>query len=312
MTDIDVAPPFTVRMVAGRMGAEVQGLVLSGDLDPAVVAALRRELLEKKVLCFRGHGHVDDAELVRIGSLFGTVTYGSAPRRFTEADPIRKVDATDPGHLRANVWHTDHLFVDRPPSIAILRAVETPRDGGDTMWADTGNAYRMLPASLRSLAEQLKVLHANEFDYDQLDLDAEGVTNTAVTDSIARMQTYAAIQPVIHVHPETGERCFLLGRHARHIVGLTAAESAAIIRLYQDRITRPENTARWSWQPGDIVMWDNRSTQHYAVDDWGHQRRILHRLSIAGEVPVGIDGQPARVVRGDPSAYYTAAGADRS
>ena len=122
-------------------------------------------------------------------------------------------------------------------------------------------------------------------DYDQLGLSDDGSSNIEVMRTVNNLQTYATVQPVVHVHPETGERCFLLGKHARHIIGVTAAESAAIIRIFQDRITAPENTARWRWQPGDLVMWDNRSTQHYAVDDWGSQPRILHRLSIAGEPP---------------------------
>jgi taurine dioxygenase len=293
-----------LRAVAGRIGVEAADVRLSGTLPEETVAALRRAVLEHKVVFFRNQHHLDDDALVGVGGRFGTVTLGSAPRRRTEASPIRHVDATDPGHLRANVWHTDHLFVERPPSIAILRAVVIPDTGGDTAWANTATAYAALPDPLRTLADALWVLHANEFDYDQLGLSEDGGTDDAVSRTLNAFERYAAIQPVVHVHPETGERCLLLGKHARHLVGLSASESAAVLRMFQDRITRPENTVRWSWRPGDVVMWDNRSTQHYAVDDWGDQPRILHRLSIAGDAPVAIDGRRGRLVQGDTADYY--------
>jgi taurine dioxygenase len=295
---------LTVLTIAGRLGVEVLDVPLSAELSDATVGAVRQLLLDHKVVCFPNQQHLDDDTMVRVAGRFGRVTLGSAPRRRTEGSAIHKVDATDPGHLRANVWHTDHLFVERPPSIEILRAVVVPNSGGDTMWANTATAYAALPPPLRSLADALWVLHANEFEYDQLGLDEDGTTNEAVNRTVHAFESYAMLQPVVHVHPETGERCFLLGKHARYIIGLSSSESTALIRIFQDRITRPENTARWAWKPGDVVMWDNRSTQHYAVDDWDDQPRILHRISIAGDPPVGVDGRNGRLVRGDTADYY--------
>ena len=105
------------------------------------------------------------------------------------------------------------------------------------------------------------------------------------------------------MHPETGERAFVLGHFVKSFVGLNTAESTALFTLLQNRITKVENTVRWAWEPGDVAMWDNRATQHYAVADFDTHYREMRRITVAGDVPVGIDGRPSRVLRGDAIAY---------
>ena len=100
--------------------------------------------------------------------------------------------------------------------------------------------------------------------------------------------------PVVRVHPETGERTLVAGDFTRGFLGLDSHESATLLELLQRRITMPENTIRWNWAPGDVAMWDNRATQHRAVDDYDDQRRVMHRVTLSGDVPVDIHGQPSR------------------
>ena len=208
----------------------------------------------------------------------------------------------------ANQWHTDVTFVDRPPKASILRAVELPAYGGTTTWASTVSAYQQLPQPLQQLADGLWAMHNNAFDYGQVD-PAKLAALEADPDAIVKYASqfhathYETHHPVVRVHPETGERSLLLGNFVKSILGVNGAESQALFRIFQDRITWLENTIRWSWEPGDVAMWDNRATQHYAVSDYGTQHRVMHRVTLAGDIPVSVNGERSRVVSGDASDY---------
>jgi taurine dioxygenase len=117
--------------------------------------------------------------------------------------------------------------------------------------------------------------------------------------------------PVVRVHPETGERTLLAGDFVRGFVGLDSHESHVLLELLQRRITMPENTIRWNWEHGDVAMWDNRATQHRAVDDYDDQPRLMHRVTLMGDVPVDVHGQRSRVISGAPLEAAPAANADR-
>jgi taurine dioxygenase len=108
---------------------------------------------------------------------------------------------------------------------------------------------------------------------------------------------------LVHVHPETGERALLLGQFVKRLVGLSTRDSAAVVELLQREVTRLENTARWGWRPGDVAIWDNRATQHYAVADYDDHHRLMHRITVAGDVPVSVDGVRSTLRRGDASTY---------
>jgi taurine dioxygenase len=115
---------------------------------------------------------------------------------------------------------------------------------------------------------------------------------------------YQTEHPAVRVHPETGERSLVLGGFAQTVVGLGPQASRDLLRLLQDYVVRPENTVRWKWRVGDLVIWDNRATQHYAIHDYGAARRRGERVTVAGPVPIGVDGRASLALRGDASAYY--------
>lgn len=287
--DDAVGVALTVRVLAGRIGAEISGLTLRADLSPDIVAAIRKALLQYKVLFFREQHHMTVGEQEAFAKLFGPLvphpTLEKMPGTETALDLVY-TDAT----MAANEWHTDDVCVVAPASIGILRALTIPPVGGDTLFANTVSAYTHLPEPLRELANQLWVLHANTFDAE------DAVKNRAEAPPVV----YRTEHPLVRVHPETGERTMILGYHAQKFIGLNRQDSMRLIGLFQDHITRPENTVRWSWRVGDIALWDNRATQHYGIGDFA-ERRHLHRVSVAGDVPQSIDGRRsiARYPRAD-------------
>lgn len=282
-----------------RIGAVVHGVDLSQDLSDAVIAAIRATLLKHRVIFFRDQ-HLDADQHLRFASRFGPITAGHPTLSHEPGQPqVLELDSLAGG--RADGWHTDNTFTDRPPTFSVLRSVVIPRCGGDTTWASTVAAYEHLPAPLRSLADTLRSVHTNAPDT---------ASTVEYTDEATRLHDeeftstiFETEHPVVRAHPETGERALLLGGFAQRIVGLSGKESRTVIGLLQDRVPTPENTVRWHWAEGDLAMWDNRSTQHYAVNDYGDIHRVVKRVTVAGAVPVGIDGRPSVPLRGDASAY---------
>ncbi len=298
---IDRPQTLTVYRLGGRIGARLDGVRLGPDLGEETVAAIRAALLTHKVVFFRDQGHLDDAGQIAFAEQLGTLTTAH-PTVNTGSAHVLSLAATQ--GMAANSWHTDVTFVDRVPAISILRGVTIPPYGGTTNWANTATAYDALPAPLKALVDGLWAVHSNEFDYArESEDDNEGPDRDALDRTQFRSTYYETEHPVVRVHPETGERTLLLGHFVKKFVGLNSSESSAIFQLLQARITKLENTVRWQWQEGDVAMWDNRATQHYAVADFDNHRREVRRVTVAGDVPVGIDGRPGRVVAGDSDAY---------
>ena len=279
-------------LVAGRIGGEVRNIQLTGDLDDSTVSALRRALGRHKVLFFRKQHHMDDREQQAFGRRWGTpVRHPTAPAQV--GDFLLELDSQHGG--KSNVWHTDVTFMASYPSASILRAVKIPPAGGDTVWANTAEAYARLPKPLQALADTLRAVHSNDYDY--------AVNHTQKDDGADAYQAafistvYEAEHPVVRVHPVTGERTLVLGAFFKQFVGLNSGDSRHLFETLQAHITRLENTVRWRWNEGDVAIWDNRATQHYAIDDYGDQRRVVRRVTISGDVPVAIDGQPSRQLK---------------
>jgi alpha-ketoglutarate-dependent taurine dioxygenase len=266
-------------------GAEVFGVDLDRATDQTIVD-VRAALVEHKVLFFRDQ-QLDDDGQVRLGRRLGELT---APHPVVggvdEAHPeIYALDSADNGF--ADVWHTDVTFMKRPPLGSILRAVTLPPSGGDTNWADSQLAYESLSAPVRALADQLTAVHDGnrEFGY-YLAQRRGGRGSVWEGEVVTRLEPVE--HPVVRVHPETGRRgLFVNPGFTSHVVGVSEAESRGILDLLYAHLTKPEHIVRHRWRVGDVAMWDNRSTAHYANRDYGTAHRVMHRITLRGDVPVG-------------------------
>ncbi|CAN5505128.1 alpha-ketoglutarate-dependent sulfate ester dioxygenase [soil metagenome] len=290
----------SVTKLGSRIGAEIGGVRLGGDLDQAEVAEIEQALLTHKVVFFRGQHQLDDRQQQEFGQRLGALVAHHALRDAEGRNPL--IQPIDSEWGKATQWHTDVTFTADYPKASILRAVTLPEYGGSTLWASTVAAYEALPTSLRALTEELWALHSNRYDYAGAKPKATGGEGVAAFSN----PDFRTEHPVVRVHPVTGERALLLGGFVRQLIGLDSYESAQLIELLQRRITQPENTLRWNWQPGDVAIWDNRATQHRAIDDYDDQRRIMHRVTLAGEVPVSVHGERSRGV-GDANLAAVAA-----
>lgn len=293
--------PDVVKLGA-NIGARIDSVRLGGDLDESTATAINDALLTHKVIFFREQHHLDDDGQLDFARLLGTPTTAH-PTLTSRGERVLPIDSQ---YDKANSWHTDVTFVDRIPKASLLRAVTLPEYGGTTTWASTEAAYDQLPAPLRILVENLWAVHTNQYDYAESYYagKAEALTDAERAYRDEFVSTYYETEhPVVRVHPETGKRVLLLGHFIKRFVGLGSTESAALFQLLQNRVTKLENTIRWSWQPGDLAIWDNRATQHYAVADYDDQYRRLSRVTLAGDVPVDVFGGSSRVIAGDASHY---------
>ena len=289
-----------VRPVAGRIGAEITGVRLAEQLTDETVALIRETLLQHKVVFLRGQDELTDDEQVEFAKRLGTVTTAHPTVPGVEnAEHVLPLDA-DRG-ARANSWHTDVTFVENPPAFSVLRSVTIPPYGGDTVWANTVAAYEELPKELQELAARLWGVHTNAYDY------AANRPNPSRAEQQRHEQfvstVYETEHPVVRVHPETEERSLLLGHFVQRFLGFGSSDSKRLFELLQSHVTRLENTVRWRWAPGDVAIWDNRATQHYAVDDYDDLARKVNRVTVAGDVPVDIEGRRSVSRRGDATAY---------
>ncbi|GAB3663090.1 TauD/TfdA family dioxygenase [Actinocorallia lasiicapitis] len=292
---------FDIRKAGGRIGAEVVGLDVR-DITEPLFAELNAALLEHKALIFRGQ-HLDDEGQTAFASRFGPLTGAHPTVPSVEGQP-QVLDVNGDEGIRANQWHTDVTFVRTPPKASTLRGIIVPPYGGNTLIANSATAYQDLPEPLRRFADEAWAVHANDYDYVQPQFDSEQRQEHR---KVFTTTKYRTAHPVVRVHPESGERGLFIGGFAQQIVGLSTRESRALLDLLQAYVTRPENIFRVQWQPGDLVLFDNRITQHYAPDDFGDLPRHLRRVTVAGDAPVSISGETSKLLEGDDASHYTPA-----
>jgi taurine dioxygenase len=282
MTTIATAfDPLTV-----TIGAEVSDVDLA-DLTPTGFAAIRAALLDRKVLVFRGQHHLTPASHRAFAARFGELTpsHPVVPGLDTEFPEIYVLDSHDGG--KSPVWHTDVTFTTTPPLGSVLRAVSLPPTGGDTCWTDLEAAYLVLSPALRDLADRLTAVHDGRAEFDEFLRERRGGEGNLWEGKQVRSLD-PVTHPVVRVHPETGRRSlFVNPGFTTHIQDVTPKESQALLEVFFDAIGRPEHSVRHRWRPGDVVVWDNRATAHIAIDDYGDAHRVMHRITIRGDRPVG-------------------------
>jgi taurine dioxygenase len=302
---VDVSP------VAGHIGAEISGIDLAAPLDKEAVTEIRSALLRWKVVFFRGQ-NLDHGAYVAFARHFGELLTSpsrgpGSPAAFPEVEST--VDWARPEltygmdaaewadrnrHTVFRGWHRDLSPWIDPPAATMLRAEAVPSYGGDTTWSNLAAAYAGLSEPVRRFADTLRAEHRYGVGY-QSRPDRDGYLDHL------RDHQVASVHPVVRVHPETGERVlFIDQQYVERIVGVSRPESRRILEMLAEQTVRPEYTVRFRWEPGSIAFWDNRATMHLAPGDLASpdQPRILHRILVAGDIPVGVDGRPSEPLVG--------------
>lgn len=258
------------------IGAEVQGVQLA-NVDDETFREIEQAFLDYKVLFFRDQA-LETSEHVAFARRFGELEEhpflppshsDEALVRFEKSEEVVGVE---------NQWHTDVSWRERPALGSMLRAIEVPRYGGDTLFADMVAAYEGLPADLREQLDGLEAVHDFSFSFGRA-LDEETRKK--------RQQEFPAVaHPLIRTHPVTGRKAIYACKvFTSHIVGLPEDESRALLERLYDEATVPEYQCRFRWEAGSVALWDNRSVQHYASNDYWPQRRVMERAAIVGERP---------------------------
>jgi alpha-ketoglutarate-dependent taurine dioxygenase len=272
-----------VEPISGALGAEISGVDLSKPLDDATVAALRRAWLEHLVVFFRDQP-LTPAQFLAFARRFGEpieYPFVKGLAEHPEIIPVLKL-----AHEKINfggVWHSDTAYLDEPPMASMLVAREIPPAGGDTLFANMYMAYDALSDGMKRMLEGLQAVNSSS------KADASRTREDRMKDSAREVKKeYVAAHPVVRVHPETGRKALYVNvAHTVKFDGLTDEESAPLLRFLFEHQVRPELTCRFRWQPGSIAFWDNRCAQHNAINDYAGHKRLLHRITLAGERPKG-------------------------
>ena len=269
-----------VRRLSPTIGAEIRGVDCAARLSEATIAAIRSVWLDSLVVFFPDQVLDDDAQ-IRFANRFGEVTEGHPVEDLVaERGEIHEIDSIKD---RTNFWHTDITFLERPAMAAMLRAVVVPDSGGDTMWCDTRAAYEALAPPLQRLCDELTAVHHEPY---YAKVVSEGGGN--VWEGAKLMDLAPVEHPVVRVHPETGRRnLFVNPKFTIRIRRLPRLQSDGLLRLLYEHMTQPEFLVRYHWAPGTLGFWDNRATMHFGIHDYRDERRIMHRVTLRGDRPIG-------------------------
>ncbi len=272
-----MAATLKVEPLTATIGAEVGGVDLADDLADDVVEELRAALLEWKVLFFRDQHHLDRDRHVAFGRRFGELEIHPITPKDQEHPEVFVIPAG--GTFRApDNWHSDVTWRPAPSLGSILRAVELPPLGGDTLWADMGRAYDLLDDETKELIDDKKATH----DY----ASAFGRGQPAEVQERMRAEHPTVEHPVVRTHPETGQKAVYVNvAFTRSIVGWDEAESRRLLRRLYATSTIPDVQCRFRWRPGSVAFWDNRATQHIVSNDFLPAKRVMERVTMVGDKP---------------------------
>lgn len=260
---------LAVTRLAGTLGARIDGLDLARGWQDDTVAALRTALDEHLVIYLPGQGAMTSAQQLAFAAQWGEIAVHPYVPSIDGYPGIMRI--YDPNEL-TTVWHQDVTHMHQPPSVSILLARAIPSVGGDTMWSNQYAAYERLSPGLRASIDELHAVHEGTSR-----ASTAGLTHEAVT----------AVHPAVHTHDRTGRRAlFVNANYTTRFDGWTEAESAPLLQLLYAAASRNEITWRHRWTVGDLLIWDNRATQHCAVGDAAPgEERTLHRITIGGGTP---------------------------
>jgi taurine dioxygenase len=257
-----------VTRLSGTLGARIDGVDVTADLDAETFAWLGTMFLEHQVLVFPSQDMTPDQE-VAFARRWGTISVHPYIRPLDGHPEVLEV--VDPTHHIARNWHQDQTYLERPPLLTMLMSRVLPDAGGDTMFADQHRAFEDLSEGLRDLLVGMRAVH-------------RGTESAAAEAGLTRVQVEHA-HPVAPRHPVTGRRALFVNTdYTVRFDGWTEQESRPLLEYLYRAGTRPEITCRHRWSPGDFVLWDNRNVAHCVIPD-ATGDRLLHKVTVAGDVP---------------------------
>jgi len=273
---------LTIEPISGTLGAEISGVDLAKDLDDATVAAIRQAWLEHLVVFFRDQD-LPPARFLAFARCFGQpieYPFVKGLDEFPEIIPVLKL-----ANERINfggIWHSDTAYLDVPPMASMLVAREVPAAGGDTLFANMYLAYEALSDGMKRLLAPLRAINSSA-SADVSRTREDRIKDSARADA---RKEYTASHPIVRVHPETGRKALYVNpAHALRFSGRSEAESAPLLATLFEHQVKPEFLCRFQWRVGSLAMWDNRCTLHNPVNDYHGFRRVMHRVTLAGDRP---------------------------
>ncbi|HXZ50370.1 MAG TPA: TauD/TfdA family dioxygenase [Burkholderiales bacterium] len=277
-----MAAAIQVKRIAGALGAEVSGLDLARPLSDQQAAALRAAWLEHLVLFFRDQPLMPAQYMAFARRIGQPVEYPFVKgiEGYPEIIEVKKLE-----HETVNfggIWHSDTAYLEEPPMASMLLARELPPYGGDTLFANMYLAYEALSEGMRNMLDPLTAINSSA----RADVTRTREDRLKSDGRSGAKKEYAAEHPVVRTHPETGRKALYVNvAHTARFGGMTEEESAPLLEYLYRHQTRPEFTCRFSWRVGSLALWDNRCTQHNPVNDYHGYRRLMHRITLAGDKP---------------------------
>jgi taurine dioxygenase len=276
------------RRIAGSLGAEVEGVDLSRDLPEDVLAEVRAALLDNLVICFRNQKLTPEQQL-RFARRWGEIHLHPFMQGMPDHPEILEIvkRPTDKKNF-GGAWHTDQMFSPAPAMGTILYALEVPSAGGDTLFTNQYLAFESLSDRMKHLVGSLRTVcvgdnFRNHGGKSRKELYPGQMSSMKVKDP-GDVQT-VSVHPLVRTHPETGRKALYIGGHVQRFDGMTDEESQPLIDYLMKHSVRPEFTARVRWESGTLTFWDNRCTQHFAINDYPAETRIMHRITVRGDTP---------------------------
>lgn len=271
-----------IRPIAGAIGAEIHGIDLSEDLADTTVAAIRRALLDHLVIFFRDQT-LPPARFLGLAKRFGTpieYPFVKGLDGFPEIIAVTKLE-----HERHNfggIWHSDTTYLTQPPMGTLLVAREVPQAGGDTLFANQYLAYETLSPRMRALLDGLHAISSSA----KADVSRTREDRIKSDGTTKAREALEAAHPVVRTHPETGRKALYVNvAHTARFADTTEEESKGLLDFLFRHQVRPEFTCRFRWQAGSLAFWDNRCALHNPINDYHGYRRVMHRITLAGDTP---------------------------
>jgi taurine dioxygenase len=273
---------FEVRRLSGSIGAEILGIDLASEPGDNVIGQIRQAWLEHNVIFFRDQD-LPPARFLAFAKRFGEVVeypFVKGIEGFPEIIPVIKLE-----HETKNfggIWHTDTAYLEIPPMGTMLIAREVPPCGGDTLFANTYLAYETLSEGLKRMLDGLIAVNYSA----KADVTRTREDRLRDGGKAEAKKEYISEHPVVRTHPETGRKALYVNfGHTVRFKDMTEAESAPLLKFLFEHQTRPEFTCRFNWRVGSLAFWDNRCTLHNPVNDYHGFRRVMHRITLAGDRP---------------------------